>query len=93
MSFNKQVIYFNDKVYIVRKTFKDHPDFPTAEAKDYFNCDTVLKKDGILYICEQIQEAQIIEDESIQLVETPQGKEQTKKKERKEGNPIPTATN
>lgn len=62
MSFNKQVIHFNDKLFIVQRTFRDHPDFPTAEAKDYYHCDTVLKKEGILYICQAIQDAQVIEE-------------------------------
>ena len=62
MSFNKQVIAFNDKLLIVQRTFKDHPDFPVSEAKEYYDCDTVLKKDGILYICKTIQDAQVIEE-------------------------------
>ncbi len=62
MSFNKQVINFNDKLYIVKRTFKDHPEFPTVEAKEYYNCDTILKRDGILYVCQTIQEVQVIEE-------------------------------
>ena len=62
MSFNKQVIQFDDHYYIVHRTFKDHPDFPTTEAKEYYNCDTILKKEGILYVCRQVQEAQVIEE-------------------------------
>ena len=61
MSFNKQIISFNDKLYIVIRKFRDHPNFPTTEAKEYYLCDTVLKKDGILYICRIIEDAQVIE--------------------------------
>lgn len=62
MSFNKQVINFNNKLYIVKRTFKDHPDFPTTEAKEYYLADTVLRKEGILYICRTIEDAQVIEE-------------------------------
>jgi len=63
MSFNKEIISYNDHLYEVVRKFKDHPDFPTTEAKDYYLCETVLRKEGILYICRIIEEAQVIENE------------------------------
>ena len=39
-----------------------HPDFPIAEAKEYYLSETVLRKEGILYICRIIEEAQVIEE-------------------------------
>jgi len=63
MSFNKEIISYNDHLYEVVRKFKDHPDFPTTEAKEYYHCETVLRKDGILYICRIIEEAQVIENE------------------------------
>ena len=62
MSFNKEIASFNGNLYIVVRKFHDHPNFPTTEAKDYYFCDTVLRKDGILYICQTIEEAQVIEE-------------------------------
>jgi hypothetical protein len=62
MSFNKEIISYNDNLYEVVRKFKDHPDFPTTEAKEYYLCETVLKKEGILYICRIIEEAQVIEE-------------------------------
>jgi hypothetical protein len=62
MSFNKEIAAFNDKLYIIVRKFRDHPDFPTVEAKDYYLADTVLRKEGILYICRTIEEAQVIEE-------------------------------
>jgi len=63
MSFNKEIISYNNNLYEVVRKFKDHPDFPITEAKEYYLCETVLKKDGILYICRIIEEAQVIENE------------------------------
>lgn len=63
MSFNKEIIGYNNQLYEVVRKFKDHPDFPTVEAKDYYLCETVLKKEGILYICRIIEDAQVIENE------------------------------
>ncbi len=63
MSFNKEIISYNDHLYEVVRKFKDHPDFPTTEAKDYYLCETVLRKEGILYICRVIEDAQVIENE------------------------------
>jgi hypothetical protein len=62
MSFNKEIISYNDNLYIVVRKFKDHPDFPTTEAKEYYLSETVLRKEGILYICRIIEEAQVIEE-------------------------------
>ena len=62
MSFNKEIIGYNNQLYEVVRKFKDHPDFPIAEAKDYYLCETVLKKEGILYICRIIEDAQVIEE-------------------------------
>ena len=63
MSFNKEIISYNNHLYEVIRKFKDHPNFPTTEAKEYYHCETVLKKEGILYICRIIEDAQVIENE------------------------------
>lgn len=62
MSFNKEIAAFNDKLYIIVRKFRDHPDFPITEAKQYYMCDTVLRKEGILYLCRIIEDAQVIEE-------------------------------
>ncbi len=61
MLLGKQVLSYNNNLYILIKTFTDKVGFPINEFKDYFDCDTVLRKEGMLYFCQQIQEAQIIE--------------------------------
>jgi len=62
MSFNREIAAFNDKLYIIVRKFRDHPDFPITEAKQYYMCDTVLRKEGILYLCRIIEDAQVIEE-------------------------------
>lgn len=63
MSFReKQIVTFQGSLLIVYRTFRDHPEFPTEEAREYLRCDTVLRKDGLLYFCRKIEEAQVIEE-------------------------------
>lgn len=67
MSFNKEIISYNNNLYEIIRKFKDHFDFPTTQAKKYYVCDTVLRKEGILYICRIIQDAQVIEETHEQI--------------------------
>jgi hypothetical protein len=60
--FKTEVIQYKGDLYIVKRKFTDHPNFPIQEAKEHFYCDQVLRKEGKLYFCEKIQEAQIIEE-------------------------------
>jgi hypothetical protein len=63
MSFReKQIITFQGNLFVVYRTFRDYPNFPTEEAKEYYMCDTTLRKDGLLYFCRKIEEAQVIEE-------------------------------
>jgi len=75
MFIGKEVISYNNNLYELVRVFREKENFPITEAKEYYNCDTTLKKEGILYFCRLIEEAQIIEEtkhESIQLVEEKQ---------------------
>ena len=55
--FNTEVIQYKGDLYIVKRKFTDHPEFPIQEAKEHFYCDQVLRKEGKLYFCEKIQDA------------------------------------
>jgi hypothetical protein len=72
MILGTEVISFSDNLFQVVRTFRSSESFPIDEVKEYYNCDTVLKREERLYICRKIEEAQVIEDESIQLVEEEQ---------------------
>ena len=59
-----EYINFNNNLYIVRRKFKTtelKPDFDTNIMKQWTMSDTLLRKDGVLYCCELVQDAQIIE--------------------------------
>tara|TARA_R100000005_G_C4959145_1_gene176573 strand:- start:105 stop:311 length:207 start_codon:yes stop_codon:yes gene_type:complete len=61
-------IDFNGKKLIIKRTFKVEslkPDFDTNIMKQWTRSDTLLKKDGWLYCCETIQDAEIISEESL----------------------------
>lgn len=61
----KQVIEFNGNLYQLVRIFREKNNFPIDEFKEYYNCDTTLRKEGKLYFCRLIQEAQVIENDSI----------------------------
>ena len=65
----KQVIEFQGNSYVVNRLIKEDaiPQENVNEYKEYLKCDTVLKKDGLYYFVNKIEEAQIIEDSSLEL--------------------------
>jgi hypothetical protein len=61
----KQVFNFNDTLYILKRTIKEStiPEDQVQSYKNYLGCDTVLKKDGVYYFVNKIEEAQLIDKE------------------------------
>ena len=58
-------IDFNGKKLIIKRTFKEQdlkPNFDTNLMKEWTRSDILLRNDGVLYCCEIIQEAEIIEE-------------------------------
>ena len=59
-----QFVNFNGKLLQVKRTFKESelkPDFDTNLMKEWTRTDVLLKKDGLLYCCELVPNAEIIE--------------------------------
>ena len=58
----KEIIYTKDKAYqiirVIRESRLKNPDMEIL--KQYFNCDKLLRKQGRLYFCRLIEEAEII---------------------------------
>ena len=57
-------IDFNDSKLIIKRAFKLNqlkPDFDTNVMKQWTRTDLLLKKNGILYCCELVPNAEIIE--------------------------------
>ena len=57
-----KIIYTKDKAYQLVRVLKENslnnPD--TSVLKQLFNCDTLLRKQGLLYFCRLIEEVEII---------------------------------
>jgi|TARA_R110000851_G_scaffold126456_2_gene257942 hypothetical protein len=61
MQVNQYIVY-NGKLLGVKRTVKEHnlkPGFNQQVLKEWSHSDTLLKKDGVYYCCETIQEAEI----------------------------------
>jgi len=59
-------IDYNDKKLIIKRAIKEHQigqGFDQQLMKEWSMSDTLLRKDGILYCCETMQEAIIINPE------------------------------
>ena len=56
----KEIIYANDKAYqLVRVLKEDQLKNPDMEIlKKFFYCDTLLKKQGLLYFCRLIEDVE-----------------------------------
>jgi len=69
----KQIVDWNGDLYSVKRAIKESSikeEF-TQEYKEYLGADVVLKKNGMYYFVEKIDEAQIIVDEdNIELTES-----------------------
>jgi len=64
MSFNRQIINFNDQLLIIKRRIREshlQPNYEVDVLKEWFRVDMILRKDGFLYLCETIQDAKIIE--------------------------------
>lgn len=61
MSPTDHIIQYNDSLYIVKRTIWEHHQPIITAWKEHLGTETVLRKDGKLWFCIQIQEAEIIE--------------------------------
>ena len=60
---------FQDTLYILKRKIRETsmPEKYVNEYKEYLGCDTVLKKEGIYYFVNKVEEAKIIEDTLLEL--------------------------
>jgi hypothetical protein len=61
--YHLELINYNNRLYNVKRKFRDialKPDFDTNIMKTWTRTDLLLRKDGILYCCELIEDAEII---------------------------------
>ena len=62
-------IDYNQGLYILKRVIKESSRPILDDWKEYLNTDTVLKKDGLLYFLQKVDEAQIIEENDVKLGE------------------------
>ena len=58
----KQIVNFQDSLYIIKRVLREtniKEEF-VQEYKEWIGCDTVLRKDGMYYFANKIDEVQII---------------------------------
>ena len=61
--FNKEIITVKDSIYIVKRKIKKDL-LPIVDTwKEHLHCDIIFQKDEMYYFCQEINEAQIIENE------------------------------
>lgn len=56
----KQFIPFNGKLYLIKRIIKEEHNPIIDTWKEYLGADTVLKKEGLLYFLETVEELEII---------------------------------
>jgi|TARA_Y100000296_G_scaffold52734_1_gene60344 hypothetical protein len=60
---NPQILEYNNEKYVLKRTLKESSlieDYNSEDVKTYYFVDTILKKNGVLYLCNKIEDAQII---------------------------------
>ena len=65
-----QLIRYQDKLLLIKRTIiesKVKPDFDNQTMKEWTNSDIILRKDGLLYMCQEISDAEIISENSEEI--------------------------
>ena len=65
MSYWFEHLAVNNKRYILKRTIKESTlpsNVSSEDLKAYFMVNTILKKDGIFYLCESIDDAEIVSE-------------------------------
>ena len=60
---NYQFIDYNNQKFLVKRVFKQHqlkPEFNVDVMRAWLGVDVILRKDGLFYCCEVIEEATIL---------------------------------
>jgi len=54
--FYKDIIEFGERKFLLYRTIREFEKLDANLLKDYWHCDTVLKKEDIYYFCNEIKE-------------------------------------
>lgn len=57
------ILKVGERLFLLKRTIRTfNPEQYVEELKVLFNCDTLLKKDGIYYFCDEIKDVEILEE-------------------------------
>jgi len=58
-----QILEYNNEKYVLKRTIRESSlikDYNVGDIKSYYFVEMVLKKNGILYLCNKIDDAQLV---------------------------------
>jgi hypothetical protein len=63
----RQFITYNNDLYVVKRTIKEELKPIVDDWREHLKADMVLKKEGLLYFLQKVEEAQIVEEDNLEL--------------------------
>jgi hypothetical protein len=63
----RQFITYNNDLYVVKRTIKEESKPIVDDWREHLQADMVLKKEGLLYFLQKVEEAQIVEEDNLEL--------------------------
>ena len=70
-SIKREFIRFDDKLFEVVRFFREDHVKNVEAIKQHYECSMVLRKNGFMYFCTEVPEAEIVEEETTLLPESP----------------------
>lgn len=67
-----ELIKVGDSLYTVERKISEDKGVDVEKFKASTNCTNVFRKDGLLYFCRIVEEAQIVEDEPLEELPAPE---------------------
>lgn len=65
----RQFITYNNDLYVVKRTIKEELKPIIDDWREHLQADMVLKKEGLFYFLQKVEEAQIVEEDNLELGE------------------------
>ena len=63
----RQFITYNNDLYVVKRTIREELKPIVDDWREHLQADMVLKKEGLLYFLQKVEEAQIVEEDNLEL--------------------------
>ncbi len=58
-----QILEYNNEKYVLKRTLQESSlisNYNSEDIKEHYFVDTILKKNGVLYLCNKIEDAQLV---------------------------------